>query len=60
MLLMRNHSEHFINYIIHGKNFDFNDFRTREEFDNYKKELNEFSNMNETEKEEVIFKLINK
>ncbi|PAV30265.1 hypothetical protein CIL05_07290 [Virgibacillus profundi] len=35
-------SEYFIKYILNGEKFDFNDFRTKEEFNNYEKELNEF------------------
>lgn len=35
-------SEHFINFVIKGEEMDFNVFKTREEFDLYKKELEEF------------------
>lgn len=35
-------SEHFINFILKQKKFDFNAFKTKEEFDDFKKEKDEF------------------
>ncbi|MBM7598168.1 hypothetical protein JOC34_000525 [Virgibacillus halotolerans] len=43
-------SEYFIKYIINGEKFDFNDFKTQEDFDNYKKEIEEFNKESDTDK----------
>jgi hypothetical protein len=35
----KQYSEHFINFVIKGKEFDFDAFKTQEEFDKYEEEL---------------------
>jgi hypothetical protein len=40
-------SKHFIDTIVKGKKFDFNAFKTKEEFENYQKELEEFKKNND-------------
>ena len=39
-------SEHFINFVIKNKKFDFKAFKTQKEFDDYQKELDEYKKMN--------------
>jgi hypothetical protein len=46
----KKYSEHFINFIIKGKTFDINAFKTRDEFDKFKKELDQYSKENERNK----------
>jgi len=41
-------SEQFIKFIINKEKFDFNAFKTREEYDNYQEELNKFLKENKS------------
>lgn len=43
-------SEHFINFVIKGEKFDFNAFKTQEEFTRYQEELEAFLKENNHEK----------
>lgn len=52
----KEYSDHFIKFVIKGEEFDFNVFKTQEEFDTYEQELKEFSGMDEEEVRRVILK----
>jgi hypothetical protein len=52
-------SEHFINFVIKGRELDFEVFETREEFDQYKEELEDYLKNPESERFKDIFKYIN-
>ncbi|MEX3625081.1 hypothetical protein [Viridibacillus arvi] len=39
-------SKHFTNFILKGEKFDFNSFKTQEEFDAYEKEVKEYLEAN--------------
>ena len=39
-------SKHFINFYIKGNGFDFDAFETQEEFEDFKRELDEFMEKN--------------
>jgi hypothetical protein len=53
-------SEHFINFAIKGKKLDFNVFKTREEFDQYKEELEDFLKNPDSERFKDVFKYLKK
>lgn len=38
----KEYSEHFVRFVIKGEKLDFDAFKNQEEFENYKKELEEF------------------
>lgn len=42
----KRYSEHFINFILKGKKFDFDDFKSQEELEEYQKEVEEYLNEN--------------
>lgn len=48
-------SEHFARYFIESKEFNFNDFKTREAFDDYKEELDRFLKNKESERYRDLF-----
>ncbi|MED4532924.1 hypothetical protein ABET51_17160 [Metabacillus fastidiosus] len=43
-------SQHFIDIVINGKKFDFNDFKTQEELEDYQNEVKEFNETPNSEK----------
>ncbi|MFP5111814.1 hypothetical protein ACSU64_05480 [Bacillaceae bacterium C204] len=51
-------SEHFINFVIKGKEFDIDAFNTREEFDQYKEELEDYKKNPDSERFKDIFKYL--
>lgn len=40
----KKHSDYFVHFVINKHKFDFNEFRSREEFLSYMEELKEFGN----------------
>ncbi|PKR82396.1 hypothetical protein [Heyndrickxia camelliae] len=51
-------SDHFINFAIKGKELDFDAFKTMEEFNQYKEELEDYLNNPDSERFKNIFKYL--
>jgi hypothetical protein len=49
-----NFSDHFERFVIKGEELDFDSFRTREDFDRYKEELETFGSASDKEVEEIV------